>query len=423
MSLFLSAPVALAQTTPPTLTRLPDILVGNGPHSVVEVGPISPVSGDMRPGLAVANSGENDPATNSQCVPGQDSVSILYQATDTTGAYFPFANDQVSARVVDEAPVALAAGAFRSASNPRLDIITANKCADSHNVLIYRPENDLRYVQPAGSPIRLDPMDLTTERPVAVTAGQMNNDAHLDFVAVYNATGRAQTFLGNGSGQFTAAAGGISLASPPVGAALGHFNSDSILDLIVAAQGNTATGIGGGITLAFGDGQGGFQPITQSLSTGSGARSVALADFNKDGRNDVVVANQQDDSISLVLRSPTGDGLTSALRFATQPGAGCTVSRNGRRNCPDQPGFIATADLNGDTLPDVLAVMATGNALVVYNGTGSFPFLDTPQRISLSGCTRPISLATPDLELDGDPDVVIACLESDRLAILRNDTP
>lgn len=424
LAFIAGAAPAIAQSPAPILARLDDVPVGNGPHSVVDLGPISPLANDLRPGLAVANSGENDPDGGGQCIPGQDTISILYQATSATGSFAPFTDGAINARVVDEGPVALATGNWRSAS-AQLDFVSANKCKDSLSVLIYRPQNGLRYIQPSngGSPIRVPlPPGAEAVRPVAVAAGELNADGAQDFVAVYNGLGQAQVYLGRGDASFEPGAI-INLPKAPIGAALGQFSADANLDLVVATQGDLVTEAGGGVTLVYGDNTGTFTGGTQAVKTGLGARSVAVADFNADGRSDAVVANQLDDSITVLLRRPSGDGFVSAERLSTNGSLGCPIARNGRRACLDQPSFVTVADFNRDERPDVIALAATSNTLLVFSGVASAPFFAAPVRIPLAGCVRPISAATPDLDGDNDPDLVIACLQSNRLALLRNDTP
>src|SRR5690349_12325338 len=87
-------------------------------------------------------------------------------------------------------------------------------------------------------------------------------------------------------------------------------------------------------------GQAAFQPL-QTFSTGFGAIGVATADFNGDGKPDVVTANQagnNKNSISILLGN--GDGTFAApLTYAT--------SQN--------PYYVVVGDSNGDGKPDVAA--------------------------------------------------------------------
>src|SRR5262245_13149230 len=83
----------------------------------------------------------------------------------------------------------------------------------------------------------------------------------------------------------------------------------------------------------------GLPPRRTVLGTGAFARSVALADLDGDGANDLVTANESGRSVS-VLMGQGGGRFAPAVDYAA--GAG--------------PRDIALGDLDGDTRPDVAVV-------------------------------------------------------------------
>ena len=58
------------------------------------------------------------------------------------------------------------------------------------------------------------------------------------------------------------------------------------------------------VSIRLGDGLGGFSGSTE-VSVGSNPHSVAIGDFNGDGKQDLAVANANSDTVSIRL----GDGL------------------------------------------------------------------------------------------------------------------
>ena len=73
--------------------------------------------------------------------------------------------------------------------------------------------------------------------------------------------------------------------SAPVAIATGDFNGDGLLDAVVANQ-NSNT-----VTVLLGNASGGFTPATASpFKVGTAPLSVAVADFNGDGHADLAVA-------------------------------------------------------------------------------------------------------------------------------------
>src|SRR6266542_3447969 len=75
--------------------------------------------------------------------------------------------------------------------------------------------------------------------------------------------------------------------------AVGDFNGDGKLDLAVANENSSRAGSGNGsatVSILLGTGTGSFGAKTD-FGTGIGAASVAVGDFNGDGNLDLAVAN------------------------------------------------------------------------------------------------------------------------------------
>src|SRR5205814_2261268 len=76
----------------------------------------------------------------------------------------------------------------------------------------------------------------------------------------------------------------VSVGSGPNSVAIGDFNRDGKQDLAVANSGSNT------VSVRLGDGLGGFSDST-NLVIGSGPTSVAIGDFNGDGEQDLAVTN------------------------------------------------------------------------------------------------------------------------------------
>src|SRR5437660_165594 len=111
----------------------------------------------------------------------------------------------------------------------------------------------------------------------------------------------------------------------PASVAVGDFNGDGKLDLAVANIGSNS------VAVLLGNGDGTFQVPLSSL-VGDAPAFVAVGDFNGDGKPDLVVANRNDNTISVELGN--GDGTFQA---------GPTIAVGA------QPQSVAVADFNGDT--------------------------------------------------------------------------
>src|SRR5260370_5650785 len=144
----------------------------------------------------------------------------------------------------------------------------------------------------------------------------------------------------------------------PLSIVSGDFNGDGVPDLAVAA-GGTYPGFDGNISVLLGNGDGGFQ---ETLIFGAGNRpsSIAVGDFDGDGRLDLVVANAgsgllDDGSVSLLLGN--GDGSFQAARFFGPE---------------TRFYFVVVGEFNGDGVQDLAATSSAGVSVFLGNGDGSF---------------------------------------------------
>ena len=91
--------------------------------------------------------------------------------------------------------------------------------------------------------------------------------------------------LGDGLGGFSGSTE-VSVGSYPCSVAIGDFNGDGKQDLAVANL-ELST-----VSIRLGDGLGGFSGSTE-VGVGSTPASVAIGDFNGDGKQDLAVANDR----------------------------------------------------------------------------------------------------------------------------------
>ena len=102
--------------------------------------------------------------------------------------------------------------------------------------------------------------------------------------------------LGNGAGGFSPAAGGgvATGGLGPYSIALGDFNLDGKLDLV------TANTVSNNVTVLLGNGAGGLAAAQgSSFATGTLPYGVAVWDFNGDGKPDLLVSNATDRTVSV----------------------------------------------------------------------------------------------------------------------------
>lgn len=200
--------------------------------------------------------------------------------------------------------------------------------------------------------------------PEAAVLADFNEDGHLDLLSTNSFE------AGRGDGTFgQPVPHGVSLGSGPM--ATGDLNGDGHLDF-VHVQGN--------VTRALGDGKGGFTELPEAANVSGVA--IAVADFNRDGKDDVVVS-----SARLVLLD------------ATTPMTPIVIA-----NVPLEPTALAAADVDGDTFPDVV-VLSTSNTLLLYGGNGNGTFrapLSVPVDAGFEG-----AVTVADFSGDGRADLLV----------------
>src|SRR5207245_5542094 len=121
-----------------------------------------------------------------------------------------------------------------------------------------------------------------------LAVADLNRDGILDLAVTNSEDGTLTIFLGKGDGTFGPAQNfGIrsQYLRLKLSLAVGDFNGDGIPDLVVVdPQSHPNEGM---VNILLGNGDGTFQPAL-TFSAGFGPVSVAVGDFNGDGKQDLV---------------------------------------------------------------------------------------------------------------------------------------
>jgi hypothetical protein len=179
-------------------------------------------------------------------------------------------------------PLGIAEADFNRDGN--LDVVVANSGSQSLSLFLGR--GDGTFASP--SIISLSPVPpgaiADIPQPVNVVTGDFNGDGNPDIAVAFNGTGiTVQILLGNGDGTFLPGVNQLPKLSSQFTnfqLATADFNEDGALDLAAATD--------AGFLILLNDGKGTFKPVTSQPFSGGFITHFAIGDINRDGHLDLV---------------------------------------------------------------------------------------------------------------------------------------
>jgi len=206
---------------------------------------------------------------------------------------------------------------------------------------------------------------------------------------------------GAAQGSFTQELGSpLPVDTDPYDVVAADFNKDGRPDLAVA-NGTAST-----ISILLRRPAGGFAPEGPSIPAGSGTTSLAIADFNSDGRFDLASANY--------ANRATTDPLTDQTVFDRNPGAGFTKETDAYRVSGAQS--VVAADFNGDGQPDIAWGSGVTDAISIFTRKSGPGFAPEGTAITTGG--HKTDLVAADFNGDGKIDIASANSTAGTISVL-----
>lgn len=252
-------------------------------------------------------------------------------------------------------------------------------------------------------------------QPVSVAAGDFNGDGKADLATANFASTNVSVLLGDGLGGFGGAAN-FTVGNSPKAVTVGDFDGDGKPDLAVANYGSSTVSVllnrttPGAPAVSF--------AAAINVNVGDRPVSLAVGDFDGDGKTDLVTA---------------GAGVSSMLINTSTIGAPTSFSRYDLNSnfVAWGPGYgnfsVAVGDLNSDGKPD-LAFASTYYLRVFLNTTptGASPTFTSELGLwNDNNYYRASFISVGDFNGDGKLDLAATSsdLGSDKLFVRLNTTP
>jgi hypothetical protein len=287
--------------------------------------------------------------------------------------------------------------------------------------------------------------------PVGLAVVDVNNDNKPDIIVANQHGFNVGVLLNDGNGTFLSQTTySTESSSHPQFVSVVDINGDNKPDIIVANNG------GNGFGVFFNFGNGTFLPqVPYRTGAASYPPSLTVADVNNDNKPDIIIANQNENTIGIIL-NPGNGTFTSQnlipLEFGTAPtsplvfdinvdnkpdivfanyggnsvsilfksGDGMFLTRNTYpTGSESQPTFVSVVDVNQDDKVDIVVVNSNKNNVGILLNSGDGTFL-TQSTYPTGNNSNPRCVSVVDLNGDNKPEIIVANHDLNNIGILVN---
>lgn len=235
------------------------------------------------------------------------------------------------------------------------------------------------------------------------------------------------------------------------------LDGDGRADVVVANQGGNNLNIFRNISTPGNLTVGSFGPIQNFVTNGNPYGSV-IVDVDGDGKLDVVTCNYNNDNVSVLRNTSTVGNIsfTTAVNFPTGSGpygigagdidmdgkpdivtgnygqGGISVLRNtstvGNISFNGAISYagggnshmVEVVDIDGNGAKDVCVASRTSNAVIVYRNVSAVASISLAPGVNFSTSAGGDALGSADMDGDGKLDLVVAGIQNNNVAVLRN---
>jgi uncharacterized delta-60 repeat protein len=241
--------------------------------------------------------------------------------------------------------------------------------------------------------------------PNLMAIGDLDGDGKPDLATANNADNTVSVLHNTSTAGTVSFAPAVSLAtaSGPYSLAIGDVDGDGKLDLV------TANDNSGTVSVLRNTSTAGTVDFATKVDFSAGPYpvSVAIGDLDGDGKPDLAVANFFTDNTVSVLRNTSTVGTVSfaaGVKFPT----GVDVQS------------VTIGDVDGDGKPELATANYTANTVSVLRNTSTAGTVSFATKLDVGTGSGPGWITIGDLDGDGKPDLAVANYTDNSVSILRN---
>ncbi len=367
------------QFKPNTFTTRTDINTGLGPQSIFSMD----LDGDGKPDLIIAD--------------GDSNIITVYHNNSTPGSisFIPQGSYIMDA---DDYPIGITAGDLDGDGKP--EIIVSNYFSETLSIF--------RNTSVTGSISLAAPISYPLGNYcLAASVADLNGDGKPEIIVASTGDNLLSVFANNSTPGTLAFSPRVDWQLPagsaPFKVAVADLDGDGKPDMAAANGGTNTVSIfrntsilGGAISFA----------ANVDFPTGSYPQGLAIGDLDGDGKPDLAIANNNDNTVSLLRNTSSSGTISFAARMDTPTGSGAYD--------------LVISDFDGDGRPDIAVDDQYGGTVSVHHNTSATGTISISSNLDYPTGNVPFSLTTADFDGDGMPDLATANNTDATISILLN---
>jgi len=317
---------------------------------------------------------------------GADNTIAWYESD---GGMPPTFTERVISNTVEGAQSVFAVNVNGDA---RIDVLSASSVDDSIRVFSNVGGDPPAFVEQVISSSAMG--------AVAVLGADLDADGDVDVLSASREDDRIRWFDNDGNQPPSFTERFVTTTADSVRSVfVSDLDDDGDLDVLAASRNDNKA--------AWHENDGGSPPVfTERIITDTavGARSIHAVDMDADGRTDVIVGSELDDSVRL---------------FTNQGGRPLVFLESIVSSTVDGVLRVSTSDVDVDGDPDILAASRDDDTLRWFENNGNSPPTFT-EHVIATDATFAQSIVGADLDGDGDPDTLASTLLAYKVAWYEN---